>query len=92
MGLINRLVPADELEGYVKNYCDMIAANAPLTMRAAKQIVREALKDEVAARHGAVPARRRRVLCQRGLRRGPHRLHGKAPSGVQRAVGAMAAG
>jgi enoyl-CoA hydratase/carnithine racemase len=46
MGLINRLVPGDELETYVKNYCDTIAANAPLTVRAAKQIVREALKDE----------------------------------------------
>ncbi len=46
MGLINRLVPGDELEGYVKNYCDMIAGNAPLTIRAAKQIAREALKNE----------------------------------------------
>jgi enoyl-CoA hydratase/carnithine racemase len=46
MGLINRLVPGDELETYVKSYCDTIAANAPLTIRAAKQIVREALKDE----------------------------------------------
>src|SRR5436309_6904795 len=45
-GLINRLVPEGELEGYVKNYCDTIAANAPLTIRAAKQIAREALKDE----------------------------------------------
>jgi enoyl-CoA hydratase len=46
MGLVNRVVPAGELETYVKNYCDTIAANAPLTIRAAKQIVREALKDE----------------------------------------------
>jgi len=46
MGLVNRIVGDDELEGYVKNYCDTIAANAPLTIRAAKQIVREALKDE----------------------------------------------
>lgn len=46
MGLINRLVPGEELEGCVKTYCDTIAANAPLTIRAAKQIVREALKDE----------------------------------------------
>ena len=46
MGLVNRVVPSDELEGYVKTYCDTIAANAPLTIRAAKQIVREALKDE----------------------------------------------
>ena len=36
----------------------------------------------IAARHGAVQARRRRVLRQRGLHRGPHRLHGKAPPGV----------
>lgn len=56
MGLINRLVPADELEGYVKNYCDMIAANAPLTVRAAKQISREALKDE---------SQRDMALCKR---------------------------
>ena len=46
MGLVNRLVPANELESYVKNYCDMIAANAPLTIRAAKQVIREAVKDE----------------------------------------------
>src|SRR5207244_10502276 len=45
MGLINRLVPDGELEGYVKGYCDTIAPNPPLTIRAAKQTVREALKD-----------------------------------------------
>ena len=46
MGLINQVMPADQLEGYVKDYCGMIAANAPLTVRSVKQIVREALKDE----------------------------------------------
>jgi enoyl-CoA hydratase len=46
MGLINRLVPDDQLESYVKNYCDTIAANAPLTVRSAKVSVREALKPE----------------------------------------------
>ena len=45
MGLVNQVVADGELDGYVKNYCDTIAANAPLTVRAAKQIVREALKD-----------------------------------------------
>ena len=45
MGLINQLVPADRLEGYVKDYCEMIAANAPLTVRSVKVIVREAMKD-----------------------------------------------
>jgi enoyl-CoA hydratase/carnithine racemase len=56
MGLINRLLPDGELESYVKNYCDLIAANAPLTIRAAKQIVREALKDE---------SKRDMALCKR---------------------------
>jgi enoyl-CoA hydratase len=38
-------VPAENLESYVNDYCEMIAANAPLTMRSVKVIVREALKD-----------------------------------------------
>ena len=36
MGLVNRVVPEGELETYVKNYADMIAANAPLTIKAVK--------------------------------------------------------
>ena len=46
MGLINRLVPDGELESYVNNYCSVIAANAPLTVKSAKVAVREALKPE----------------------------------------------
>ena len=45
MGLINQVVPDDQLESYVKDYCEMIAANAPLTVRSVKVIVREAMKD-----------------------------------------------
>ena len=48
MGLINQVVPAQSLESYVKEYCDMIAASAPLTVRSVKVIVREAMKDESA--------------------------------------------
>jgi enoyl-CoA hydratase len=48
MGLVNRVVPEAELESFVKGYCETIAANAPLTIRAAKVAVREALKDESA--------------------------------------------
>jgi enoyl-CoA hydratase len=48
MGLVNQVVPDGELEIYVNNYCDMIAANAPLTVRSAKVSIREALKDESA--------------------------------------------
>lgn len=46
MGLANRVVPQAELEAYVTDYAAAIAANAPLTVTAIKQIVTEALKDD----------------------------------------------
>ncbi|WP_417513478.1 enoyl-CoA hydratase [Minwuia sp.] len=45
MGLVNRVVPAAELEQYVRDYAGLIAENAPLTMKAAKMSVDELLKD-----------------------------------------------
>ena len=44
IGLVHRVVPAGDLEKATHEYCDMIAANAPLTMRAAKRIIREVSK------------------------------------------------
>jgi enoyl-CoA hydratase len=41
MGLVHKVVPVPELETATRAYCDMIAANAPLTLRAAKRIIRE---------------------------------------------------
>ena len=41
MGLVHRVVPVAALEKTTRDYCEMIAANAPLTMRAAKRIIRE---------------------------------------------------
>src|SRR5256885_12443417 len=41
MGLVHKVVPVAELQTATRAYCDMIAANAPLTMRAAKRIIRE---------------------------------------------------
>ncbi len=46
MGLVNRVVPQAELEAYVKNYADTIAGNAPLTVKAAKFIANETVRDE----------------------------------------------
>jgi enoyl-CoA hydratase len=46
MGFVNRVVPDEELDAYVKNYADTIAANAPLTVNAVKYIVGEVMKDE----------------------------------------------
>jgi enoyl-CoA hydratase/carnithine racemase len=41
IGLVHQVVPVPELETATRAYCEMIAANAPLTMRAAKRIIRE---------------------------------------------------
>lgn len=40
IGLINRVVPVDQLEAQVREYAATIAANAPLTVRAAKAALR----------------------------------------------------
>lgn len=45
MGLINRVVPVAELEDTVREMASGIAQNAPLTVRASKAIIGEALKD-----------------------------------------------
>ena len=59
MGLVNRVVPAAELETAVRGYADSIAANAPLTVRASKLAVDEAMKD---------PARRDRAKVDEAVR------------------------
>ncbi len=46
MGLVNRMVPAAELETYVKGLTDTISANAPLTIKAVKYTVGEIVKEE----------------------------------------------
>src|SRR5205085_9248205 len=46
MGLVNRVVPAAELQIYVKSVTDTICANAPLTIKELKFTVDQILKDE----------------------------------------------
>ena len=46
MGLVHRVVPVAELESFTKKYCEDIAANAPLTLRAAKRTIREVSRRE----------------------------------------------
>lgn len=45
MGLVNQVVPRSELESTVDEYASRIASNAPLTIRAAKLTIGEAMKD-----------------------------------------------
>ncbi|MGE3540143.1 MAG: enoyl-CoA hydratase [Candidatus Tectimicrobiota bacterium] len=44
MGLLNRLLPASELEPYVRDYATTISSNAPLSIQAAKLASMELLK------------------------------------------------
>ncbi len=46
MGLVHQVVENNLLEKTTREYCDMIAANAPLTMRTAKRMIREILKKD----------------------------------------------
>jgi enoyl-CoA hydratase/carnithine racemase len=45
MGLINRAMPADKLEAYVKDYADTISNNAPLTVNSVKFIANQTAVD-----------------------------------------------
>ncbi len=84
MGLVNRVLPDGELEDFVRSYAAMIGENAPLSLAAAKGIIAEVTKavrrDRPRPLRGAGAA----LLRQRGLHRGPPRLHGEAQAGVPR--------
>jgi enoyl-CoA hydratase len=56
MGLVNRVLPEAQLEDFVKNYADVIAANAPLTVESVKFIVGQALMDESRRNMDAIAA------------------------------------
>lgn len=56
MGLVNRLLPAAELEKYVMDYAATLSGNAPLTLAAVKQCLIQLRKD---------PADRNIDLCQK---------------------------
>jgi enoyl-CoA hydratase/carnithine racemase len=46
MGLVNRVVPPEELESYVKKYADMIGENAPLTIATTKFVISQVVKED----------------------------------------------
>ncbi len=46
MGLVNRVLPAAELEQYVRDYARTLTNNAPLTLSAVKYCLVEIMKDE----------------------------------------------
>lgn len=62
MGWLNRVFPVAELETEARAYAERIAANAPLTVRAIKLSVQEAVKDAERRDMAAVEAAMRRCF------------------------------
>ena len=56
IGLVNQLVPKSDLESFTAKYAGAIAANAPLTLRAAKRAILEVQRDPGARDAAAVRA------------------------------------
>ena len=54
IGLVNQVVQKADLLSFTERYAAGIAANAPLTLRAAKRAIRETLRDPASRDHEAV--------------------------------------
>jgi enoyl-CoA hydratase len=56
MGLVNRVLPPAELDGYVRKFASTISANAPLTIKAAKMAINAAVEDPERRRMSEIDA------------------------------------
>lgn len=56
LGLVNRVLPKADLDTYVRKVADDVAANAPLTLRSAKLILRELTREAGSRDHEAIAA------------------------------------
>jgi enoyl-CoA hydratase/carnithine racemase len=56
MGLVNRVLPPEELEDYVRNLATSICSNAPLTIKAAKLAINAAVEDPECRRMAEIDA------------------------------------
>jgi enoyl-CoA hydratase/carnithine racemase len=54
IGLVNQVVPKADVQSFTEGYANGIAANAPLTLRAAKRAIRETQRDPASRDHQAV--------------------------------------
>jgi enoyl-CoA hydratase/carnithine racemase len=62
IGLVNRVVPAADLEGVTREYALSIAAGAPLTVAAHKRAIRESLRPAAERDHDALREAMRRCF------------------------------
>jgi len=54
IGLVNQIVAKADMQAFTERYANGIAANAPLTLRAAKRAIRETQRDAASRDHEAV--------------------------------------
>ena len=86
MGLVNAVVPAAELEARTLALAEEIAANAPLTVRAAKRTIDELVRNPANARPRSARCGGRGLLSERGLRRRAARLQREAQAALPRSL------
>ena len=70
MGLVNRVVPAGELEATVRTLAGTIAENAPLTLQLVKLAISEAGKDAERRDLGRVQALVERCMASEDYKEG----------------------
>ena len=74
LGLVNRVVPADELMGWAIETAEMIAANSPSAVQAVKRQVSATIAEHALQPRGAGAGTRRRGARQPRFRRGHRRV------------------
>lgn len=79
MGLVNAVAPAEELEKRVRETAERIAANAPLTLRSVKRIVRELSREPAHRDLAAVEASIRACFESEDYREGVSAFLEKRP-------------
>jgi enoyl-CoA hydratase len=84
LGLVNRVLPATELDTWVRALAHDLAANAPLTQAASKAAINAAIAEQ--GDYEQCEALIKRCMAERRLSRGAYRLHGEAQAEVRGAV------
>ena len=79
MGLVNRVVPREALDGEVRAYCAGVAANAPLTIAAAKLAIDAATTEPTAETLAAVDRAVDACFASEDYREGPAAFGEKRP-------------
>jgi enoyl-CoA hydratase len=80
MGLINRVVPKDSLEAEVRAYCARVAANAPLTIAAAKLAIDAATTEPGPETLASVDRAIKACFASEDYREGPVAFREKRPA------------